>query len=552
MSKCQRAEDQPSSIEPTSNKFNPNLFVWSAFDEAALKRMLGLYQRHILHNAAAFDQESFMNDLAFTLSQRRSNMPSRAYIVARSRDDLLKQLNPDILQLKRALRIPKLGFIFTGQGAHWPSMGTELLQFPIYKQSIQSAECHLRSLGCQWSVMDEISRSKASSNLDDPIYCQPICTVLQVALVDLLASWGVLPTLVVGHSSGEIAAAYCMGAISRQSAWSLSYHRGTVAALSKKHSNEPLAMMVVGLSGSDIEPFFEGTRSVGGTVAVACHNSPQSVTISGCRRRIDAVQKALQTKNVFSRILKVDVAYHTAYMNEVIPQYKELIHSIQEPEPRLDKVEMYSSVTGKKISSESLRQVDYWVDNMTSPVLFAQTVQSALAMDKANGISNTVNHLIEIGPYAVLQTPVKQSWKCVRQNDSLGYCSILVRGRPASETVLEALGQLFCFGYSLDLAKIHQSSTNPVDGNLLIDLPPYPWNHAKKYWLESRISKSYRFRQAPHNDLLGTPVSDWNPLEMRWRNLVRISENPWMEDHKVFSSHIAYLRSPDALSIQES
>ena len=479
-------------------------------------------------------------------------MPSRAYIVARSRGDLLKQLNPDILQLKRALRTPKLGFIFTGQGAHWPSMGIELLQFPIYKQSIQSAECHLHSLGCQWSVIDEISRSKASSNLDDPIYCQPICTVLQIALVDLLASWGVLPTLVVGHSSGEIAAAYCIGAISRQSAWSLSYHRGTVSALLKKHSNEPLAMMAVGLSASDIEPFFEETRSVDGTIAVACHNSPQSVTVSGCRRRIDAVQKALQTKNVFSRVLKVDVAYHTAYMNEVIPQYKRLIHSIPRPEAHSDKGEMISSVTSKKISSESLRQVDYWVDNITSPVLFAQAVRSALAIDKANGISNSVNNLVEIGPHSVLQAPVKQSWKCVRENDSLGYCSILIRGRPASETVLEALGQLYCFGYPLDLAKIPQHSTKPLEGNLLIDLPPYPWNHAKKYWLESRISKSYRFRQAPHNHLLGTPVSDWNPLEMRWRNLIRISENPWMKDHKVLSSHIAYSRSPDAFSIQES
>lgn len=512
----------------------PRLLVWSAFDETALKHTLTGFRKYITEDFQESEQAGFLDELALTLSKRRSLLPCRTYVVAKSKDDIGVHLDTSLTQPTRVASAPKLGFVFTGQGAQWPLMGVELLSFPVYKRSLQLAGLHLHGLGCEWDIIDEISSSPSTSNLDHSLYSQPICTVLQVALVDLLASWGVFPTTVIGHSSGEIAAAYCAGAISRESAWDLAYHRGTVAALSKRLSSAPLAMMAVGLGETDFQGYWDRTQSIGGNVAIACFNSPESITISGCEKRIDAIKQALDDNGVFARKLKVDVAYHTTYMESVSLTYRELIRSLNIAEPESLKTTMFSSVTGMRVSSKRLLQSSYWVDNMTSPVRFRHAVENAFATGSSKQSEDAVEHLLEIGPHCTLQGPLKQILKTSKGTGSMGYSSILMRGKPASETALDAMGQLFCKGFPVDMVMVNQSSVGSIGRNPLADLPSYPWNHTKKYWLESRISRNYRFRKFPRHELLGTPVSDWNPLEARWRHTIRLSEKPWIGDHKVF------------------
>ena len=318
---CVRKSSQNDLVEQCDAGLNnqPRLFIWSAFDETALKHMLARFCDYLTELDQGPEQAGFLDELALTLSKRRSCFPYRTYVVARSKDDIGAHLKTGLTQPTRVVSAPKLGFVFTGQGAQWPLMGMELLSFPVYNQSLRLAGVHLHGLGCEWDVINEMSSSHSTSNLDHPMYSQPVCTILQVALVDLLASWGILPTTVIGHSSGEIAAAYCAGAISRESAWDLAYHRGTVAALSKTLSSAPLAMMAVGLGETEFQGYWDRTQSDGGNVAIACFNSPESITISGCEKRINAIKQALDDDNVFARKLKVDVAYHTMYMECVSP-----------------------------------------------------------------------------------------------------------------------------------------------------------------------------------------------------------------------------------------
>ena len=124
-------------------------------------------------------------------------------MVADSTEDLLEKLKEPIIS-HRAKGISRIIYCFTGQGAQWYAMGRELLSYTAFKQTILHAEMFLKSLGVEWSVMDELTASKKRSQLGLATYAQPLCTVLQIGLVNLLSEWGIQPTAVIGHSSGEI------------------------------------------------------------------------------------------------------------------------------------------------------------------------------------------------------------------------------------------------------------------------------------------------------------------------------------------------------------
>lgn len=137
-------------------------------------------------------------------------MPWKSFAVAADVPGLIESLG-DIPAVTRSSdsQSPKIAFCFTGQGAQNACMGGDLVKYDVYRNSLENCENTLRSLGCRWSLSEELNRSAADTNLNLAEFSQPACTALQIALVDLLQHWGIQPSAVVGHSSGEIAAAYC-------------------------------------------------------------------------------------------------------------------------------------------------------------------------------------------------------------------------------------------------------------------------------------------------------------------------------------------------------
>ncbi len=131
--------------------------------------------------------------------------------------------------------------------------------------------------------------------------------------------------------------------------------------------------------------------------------------------------------------------------------------------------------------------------------------------------------------------------------NNIGYSSILVRKQGAVESMLNAMGQVQCLGYAVDLGKLNnpdgRRTRQPV---ILPDLPSYPFDHTKRYWRESRLSKQFRLSPTNKLDLLGRPVSDWNPMEATWRNLIRVSEMPWLEDHGEYTPFPFFSPSSDS------
>lgn len=260
-------------------------------------------------------------------------------------------------------------------------------------------------------------------------------------------------------------------------------------------------------------------------VGIACINSPYNVTLSGAEAGIDAIQARADQDGLFARKLNTGVAYHSSAMQAVSKEYLERMGDNLSPaESPLD-VPIFSTVTGKRIAAGDLATGQYWVDNMVSPVQFASGVRHVADLG--------VTDMIEVGPHPALRRYVQDT---LGTGSTMQYWSTLYRGHSASEKLLELAGTLFCRGHDVSLAAVNNESAEEEGQSrpFLVDCPPYPFDHSRKFWAESRISRDYRLREPTKGgDLLGQRAADWNPLQPRWRNFLSVETSPWIGDHVV-------------------
>lgn len=541
-------ERRVTANDTTHRKANYRIFVLSAFDENGIQRLADAYHGHLIAKVKTIgdDENAYLDDLSYTLANKRTQFPWRASIVANSVTSLTEALGSKPKAV-RAGTNARLAFIFTGQGAQWHAMGRELLAYPVFNQSLHAADNYLRDHGCPWSLMEEFLKDEASSTINDPAFSQPICTALQVALVELLDSWSVSPNAVVGHSSGEIAAAFAAGAISRESAWKLAYYRGMLSSqLAHSTKDSHGGMLSVALSHEQAREHIARVNEASpkGSLTVGCINSPKSVTISGNLEKIDALKEILDGENVFARKLQVENAYHSASMMAIADEYGRLISHIRPGAGagKPNQAQFYSSLTGAAVPPSQIQEPSYWVDNLVCPVKFSDAVSRMFndlaAKVKKLGVQQTsapLTEVLEIGPHAALRGPLREIMEQIPSAKDVGYESILKRGNTAVGTALATVSWLHCRGHAVDMTKINMEDSNAIP-SMLVDLPTYPFNHSKDYWKESRISKGYRFRKFPRHELLGAPVPDWNTSNAVWRNWIRLSENPWINDHRITGS----------------
>ncbi|RAK95330.1 lovastatin nonaketide synthase [Aspergillus ibericus CBS 121593] len=477
-------------------------------------------------------------DLAVSLSTARSMHDQRSYAIGNDPTTIQQSLQKVPAWTKTSKQAPRLGFVFTGQGAQWYAMGRQLIeQSPIFLQTLQRADQVLKALpdGPKWSVVEELSRTKEDSQLSQTHLSQPICTALQLAILALLKTWGVEPTAVVGHSSGEMGAAFAAGILSFESAMYAAYYRGlhmSNGAAKAGPDAIPGAMMAVGLGESEAAAELEPYK---GRAVIAAVNSPSSVTLSGDEDAIIEVQKSLEARKIFARRLQVAQAFHSHHMFPLAPAYAKALNECDgfAPQPS-DKARMFSSVTARVADAEQMG-AEYWTANMTGTVRFSDALVGILIDDAEN---QNVDVLVEIGPHAALKGPARQVMKSL--NLDLPYFASLTRGTPDYEGILGLAGQLFQVGYPVDLLAVNSDAylsdsglacTVPR-GQRRKDLPSYPWDHSERYWAETRLIHNHRLREYRHS-LLGAKMAGSIENHVRWRNYLRIRELPWLADHVI-------------------
>jgi acyl transferase domain-containing protein len=521
--------------KPRSRK---RLFVFSSHDQAGFKRNADALVEHLDSLGPAASSPEYLANLAHTLAGARSSLSWRATCSAESASELREYLTTkpgDSATRDAGSGAPRIGFVFTGQGAQWAGMGVEMLERPVFRESVAQSANFLQDMGCVWDPVTELGKPQAESRLSQPEISQPICSVLQIALVDELRSWGVTPSKVVGHSSGEIGAAYSIGALSHRDAIAAAYFRGVASAtLWVQAPNVKGSMMAVGCTREEAEDAISNAQSkLDGIATVACVNSPSSITLSGDVAALEQLRAVFDERKVFARRLKVEMAYHSAYMNRVSGNYSASIVDI-EPisedggNPRAPI--MVSSVTGEEVGPELLGPY-YWVRNLISPVLFSDAVKELVSPAEAEDGSNVVGLLIEVGPHSALGGPVEQIL-AHHGIKNVGYKSMLTRGKNALDTSRQLAAELFLEGIPLHLSKVNGDSNT----RRLMDLPPYQWNHSKVFRHETRIQRELVTRQFPTKSIIGAQVPMMDESQHVWRNFIRLADEPWIRGHMVGST----------------
>jgi hybrid polyketide synthase/nonribosomal peptide synthetase ACE1 len=531
--------EQFDNLQKTSPKAEiiSTPLVISANSDLSLRSQIGRL-------ATALDEadDSQVDSIIFTLAHRRSQLPIRAFFSGHDLPSLQRKLKnataddavlPVASQDVPVGQKPRILGVFTGQGAQWPTMGREILKSSSFARSLmKSLEESLASLPepPAWTLTDQIMTEKETSRLSEAAVSQPLCTAVQLMVVELLRKAGIKFSCVIGHSSGEITAAYAAGFLSASDAIRVAYLRGVCAKLAGGENGAKGAMMAVGLSFEEASVFCEERFS--GLIDVAASNAPTSTTLSGDKASIDEAKALLDEQGTFARVLKVDTAYHSHHMHPCAQSYLDMLQGAKiKTLSGDDSCEWYSSVLGERISasvhSDTLSG-EYWVENMINPVLFS------VASELVAGSTLPCHVALEVGPHPALKGPFNQTYKRTT-GSQLPYQGTLTRNVHDVEALSDSLGFLWSrLGKSsVDFMTYAQAFSASSDTSLAVGLPTYAWDHTQSFWRESRKSLKFRQRAHPPHPLLGTRSVEDPADSMRWLNYLRLEDVPWLEGHKV-------------------
>jgi acyl transferase domain-containing protein len=540
------SSDTPKTLPSGSSSLRPfTPYVFSAMSERSLKANLHAYVAHLEDLPATTHDAS---SLAYTLRKHRSVFPYRASFSSSTIEDLKTDIQTSLEDATSTFGIraqarsgtdsntPKILGVFTGQGAQYPRMGASLIEeSPLAAQIVETLESYLSQLPeadrPSWSLKSELLAS--SSRVHEAAISQPLCTAVQILLVDLLRTANIQFGAIVGHSSGEIAAAYAAGYLTARDAIVVAFYRGLHCRQAASPNGDIKgAMLAVGTSMEDATDLCQDEWFAGRVCVAAC-NSPSSVTISGDEDAIEQLASILDDEKKFNRRLKVDQAYHSSHMLPCAGPYIESLRRAN-IEPQVPSAtnccRWYSSVhSGNLISPVDKLDSMYWVENQTNPVLFSQALSAALS---DHGVFDLV---LEVGAHPALKGPSSETIQN-SLNQTIPYHGCLGRGKDAVVAMSSCLGFLWSHleNNSVDLNKyeIAVSGRGNSPFKLLKGLPTYQWSHETKYWHESRRSQRMRLRK-PSIPLLGDESPESSPHHLRWKNFLIPRELPWLEGHQV-------------------
>ncbi|MBV6451961.1 MAG: Phthiocerol/phenolphthiocerol synthesis polyketide synthase type I PpsC [Anaerolineales bacterium] len=451
-----------------------------------------------------------LQDICYTAGSRRVHHAERLTVLGRTHQGITEQLSAflagDAHKGQKITGRPKVVFVFPGQGAQWLGMGRELLkENAVFCKALTECDRAIKHWS-DWSLLEQLmlEENDPAYRLNEISVIQPALFAMEVALAAVWQSWGIEASAVIGHSMGEVAAAYVAGSLSLEDAARIICKR---SQLMQRASGKG-AMAVVGLPHNDVENFLQDFE---GKLSIAVQNSPKSTVVSGDPDALEQLMETLHSREIFCRLIKVDVASHSWQMDPIRPELEESLSGI---EPRAAAIAFYSTVTQTVLDGELLN-AEYWGRNLRQPVRFSETVQRLLEDEHAL--------FIEMSPHPVLLSAIEET-RASTDFPAYGFAS-LRRSQPESATLLGELGSLYMLGYDLDWEKIYPSGK-------IVSLPAYPWQR-ERYWFET--VPSMRPARPGSHPLLGTHVYTATG-EHIWETPISVQRFPYLKDHQVRGS----------------
>ncbi|MDJ0573938.1 MAG: beta-ketoacyl synthase N-terminal-like domain-containing protein [Xenococcaceae cyanobacterium MO_234.B1] len=380
-------EEAPLSEQLLSSVERPlHLLTLSAKTEEALKQLVEKYGEYLANTGHSLE------DICFTANTRRSHFNHRLSVVAASVSELqekLLALNTGQLSEVQMGKVPdnyepKLAFLFTGQGSQYVNMGRQLYETqPTFRATLDRCADILEPYLEQPLLSVLYPQDGISSPLNDTAYTQPALFALEYALFELWKSWGIEPSVVMGHSVGEYVAACVAGVFSLEDGLKLIAARGRLMQALPSDGAMVAVMASAETVTSVIEPYPQ-------TVAIAGLNGPQNTVISGKSEDIQGILSSFAAKDIKTVNLNVSHAFHSPLMEPMLEQFEQVAAQITYSRPTIDIV---SNVTGK-LATPEIATPEYWCRHVRQPVKFTNGITT---LGKAG-----YEIFVEMGPKPVL------------------------------------------------------------------------------------------------------------------------------------------------------
>ena len=506
-----RSTPPAAVVAPVGGLSGRAVLTVSARSAASLAKLASTYA----HEIGAHPER--LSDLAAAAAEHRSHLKERLTVVADSPATMVKALQHVVDPEEDAEPYPGLYvggteiasdtrpvLVFSGQGSQWAGMGHELYDSsPLFRESFDRCHDALRTISRgRLRLRDEVFATGKRSRLSHTAIAQPAIFAIQVSLAKLWQAWGIRPAAVVGHSVGEVAAAYVGGALSFDDAIRVIYHRGSKMATARAGR-----MLAAELTP---EQALEVIGRNGGGLSLAACNGPGSVSISGAPAAVKHLFETLQEQQVFCRFVPVDYAFHSDLMD---PVRSRLVASLRGISPRRSRIPIYSAITGRKLPGTRF-DANYWWRSVRDTVQFSAAVEQ-LAADGHEVF-------IEINAHPVLQPALVQCLRHAKVETASRVFPSLRRDTPERDVLLGSLAQLHNVGLEINWLAVTGSASQPVD------LPLYPFER-QRFWRETPAWRSARLTPRPHPYLhVDIPSS-----RCEWMFFPSRREHPYLNDHVV-------------------
>ena len=499
-----------ASVKETAGKkeiARPHLFTASATTEQALTDYC---------NAVVATLETgtgTIKDICGTAANHKSRYAYRAAVYARSAGELKNKLVSLVnnqtgpgMNRSRILLDGEVNtvFVFSGQGPQWWAMGRELYRnVPVFKTTVEQINVLFREVA-GWSLLEEFLKDEKDSRINETVVAQPAIFALQVALHEYWKSLGVEPSAVVGHSVGEVAAAYASGSLSLNDAVTVIYHRSRIQ---DKATGKGI-MAALGVSRQRAQEYIAPCKDV---VSIAAINGPAMVTISGDTGPVEEVCFRCEKDGVFNRILVVNVPFHSHHME---PLQDELVESLRNITAGQCSLRLYSTVTGGELKG-TVQDGGYWFKNVRQPVRFTDAVESL--------IDDGYNQFVEISPHPILSAGIADLLE--KRNRTGIVVPSITRKKDEIESMYTSLGKIYVNGGRIDFRKLYGDY-------LFVNLPPYPFQR-ERFWLETNEGRRARLGLFDHPHLKGRRRSIKDGDMVIWDVTLDPKQDAYLEEHKV-------------------
>ncbi|KAN0047421.1 hypothetical protein ACTA71_001803 [Dictyostelium dimigraforme] len=497
------------------------------------KKSLDQFKSKLLEEIDTYSENLTFNEFAmYQIHSKTTKLSQRSVLIGNDWSDLKVNIN-EIISTKnnKSGNIiksndinPPIVFTFCGQGPQYSKMGLNLYENePVFKESMDQLDS-IFSKYFGHSILEKLRSIKDDPILlNEPVLAQPSIFMIQISLYNLFRHWGITPSIIVGHSLGEVASAYCSGMLDLETTCFMLYKR---AILQNKTIGSG-KMLAIGLNFEEFNNQFSKQYP---EIEVACFNSPSSIVICGNEAEILKISESLKEKQIFNALLGSPSAFHSS-KQDIIKD--EILESMNHMKSRPPSIITFSTVTTNKFDENTPYDSNYVFENIRKPVFFQQTIENIFKHIESNDLGNSVLFL-ELSPHPTLNHYIKEmtpkNSNYFLNEDSITMLPSLKKRKEDINEILSTISQLYCFGYNVDFSRQFKEITSNSFKRCSDFIPHYQWDESL-FWKEG-ISSSNNRKNGPSVNQLGN-INESSPF-ISYTSYIDIKEEPFkfLKDHQ--------------------